>query len=353
MGVYNGATYLAEAMRSILGQTYRDFELLVVDDGSTDDTAAILASCRDPRLRVLRNERNLGLTRSLNIGLRSARGKLIARHDADDVSREDRLEKQVRAFNVAPDLAVVGTAVRVMDHQGRIVAGAPWARCRTALAIRWQLMFESPFAHGTVMYRRDIVADTLGGYDETFRTSQDFELWSRVVPRHPTTNLLERLVDFRVHAASASSRYGLEGVEKVRQLLWRNIEECIGRGEYEEWIDFWVTVNNADTYGRIDGLDSFPASFRRVYDRFMTAWRGAAGNAEIDMHIAASFARVACTLARFNRGAALRAFALSGSEGPQTAARVLPRFAILMILGSRARSARALSRSQTGSHSCL
>jgi len=109
MGVYNGELFVRDAIDSILAQSYRDFELLVVDDGSTDTTPAILASYDDSRLRVLRNEENIGLTRSLNRGLRAARGGLIARQDADDLSLPNRLARQVTFLESHPDVVLLGT----------------------------------------------------------------------------------------------------------------------------------------------------------------------------------------------------------------------------------------------------
>ena len=111
MGVYDGLPYVRDAVRSVLGQTYKDFELLVIDDCSTDGTAAELERVADgdDRLRIVRNDENVGLTRSLNRGLDEARGEYVARHDADDRSAPERLARQVAYLNANPDVAVVGT----------------------------------------------------------------------------------------------------------------------------------------------------------------------------------------------------------------------------------------------------
>src|ERR1043165_9066720 len=116
MAVYNGEPFLAKAIDSILAQTYEDFELLVVDDGSTDATPDIVRSYGDRRVRTVRNPRNIGLARSLNVGLAEARGALVARHDADDLSYPDRFRRQVEFLAAHPDVAVLGTRFDSIDQ---------------------------------------------------------------------------------------------------------------------------------------------------------------------------------------------------------------------------------------------
>ena len=179
LAVHNGERFLRAALESILAQSYRDFELLVVDDGSTDRTAEILASCDDARLRVIGQER-CGLTRSLNRGLAAARGAFVARMDADDISAPDRLLEQVRALENDPELGLVGCRYLRIDEKGRALR-LPLVPVYDA-AIRDTLVLRNPFCHSAVTFRRRLVEE-VGGYDTALELSQDYDLWFRLAPR--------------------------------------------------------------------------------------------------------------------------------------------------------------------------
>lgn len=182
MAVYNGMPHLREAIDSVLGQTFTDFEFLIVDDASTDGSGECVASYRDPRIRLLRNERNLGQTGSLNRGLETARGGYVARLDADDVCLASRLERQVNVLRARRDVAVLGTWMYDIDVGGARTAlvSRQWEDAGTYLA--WLLLEICPLWHPTVMFRRDAVVE-VGGYNESFRIAQDYDLWIRLALR--------------------------------------------------------------------------------------------------------------------------------------------------------------------------
>ena len=228
MPVRDAAPYVADALAGVRAQTFGDFELIVVDDASTDGSRAILARCDDPRLVVVHNDRHLGLTASLNRGLARARADLVARHDADDRSHPDRLALQVAVMRARPELALLGSRGRLIDERGR-VAGI-FDRPVDPHGIRWYQMFDNAFAHGSVMFRRAVVVDALGGYDESFAWAQDWELWGRVLRRHEAANLPDRLLDYRTHAASVTvrSREPARDREYVRRIIVVNVESTVG-----------------------------------------------------------------------------------------------------------------------------
>ena len=205
MPVYNAARYVGDAVRSVLAQTFADFELLVIDDGSADASAEVVQSFSDPRIRFVRNERNLGLTPTLNHGLSLARGGIVARQDADDVSEPDRLARQVAHLDAHPDTALVGTWYRKIDADGRISADRRLP-VRDA-ELRWAMLSYCPFVHSAATFRRDAVM-ALGGYDERFVYAQDFDLWSRVVRRYRVANVPEMLVRYRVLPTSLTATIG-------------------------------------------------------------------------------------------------------------------------------------------------
>lgn len=198
MPALNAASFLPETLASIWAQTFGDFELLAVDDGSTDRTPEILAACRDPRLRVLRNETRRKLAGALNRGLDEARGAWIARMDADDLMRPDRLALQVAHVERHPEIGCCGGWVRTFGDGPRKTLKFP----RGAEQVPAFSLFYSPFAHPTVMFRRETFEKEGLRYDGSYYPTEDYELWSRAISKFPCDNLPHVLVDYRVHGKS-------------------------------------------------------------------------------------------------------------------------------------------------------
>ena len=218
LAVRDDERYVREAVESILRQTLRDLELIVIDDASTDDTPRVLERVSDPRLRVLRNEDRLGLAASLNRGLDEAQGRFVARLDSDDVALPHRLEQQVEAIE---DKAVVGSAIRDLDEQGR--RGRLHRMPVGARALRWHALFSSPFFHPTVLVDRDALGDLR--YDTSFEESEDYDLWTRLLATGAEGgNLPEALVLKRVHAGQASLHRSDVQRSFQRQVALREIE---------------------------------------------------------------------------------------------------------------------------------
>jgi glycosyltransferase involved in cell wall biosynthesis len=176
MSVYNAQTYLEEAISSILNQNYSDFEFLIVDDCSTDDSLNIidLFMKTDQRIQLIQNKSNQGLTKNLNILIRKANGKYIARMDADDISHPDRLKKQVEFLDNDPNTDILGTFSQNISEKGEII-GIRKVPVTNDEIIKL-LPKLNPISHPTVMFRSSSLKE-IGGYDERFRTSQDFHLW--------------------------------------------------------------------------------------------------------------------------------------------------------------------------------
>ncbi len=190
--VYNGALYLRAALDSMWAQTFTDFELIVVDDGSTDTTPAILAECADPRLVVQRMETNTGLPAALNRGLAAARGTYIARMDADDVSLPERLARQVAYLQAHPALDVLGTGYTAITTDGQpLFTHQPPP---THGQIAWNLLFFNPVT--LIMARRDVLV-AAGGYSVDFPVAQDYELWTRLIDHAQFANLPDPLFLYR------------------------------------------------------------------------------------------------------------------------------------------------------------
>jgi len=228
MAVYNGQSYLREALDSLLAQTFTDFELVVVDDASTDETPAILRAYaqRDPRFVLLRNESNLRLPASLNRGLAVCRALLVARADGDDFYEPDRLEKQFRFLREHNPVGVVSCYYRTMDSGG----------CQldlkklpvTDATIKFKLLWESPLCHPGAVFRRDAVQG-VGGYDDSYPVAQDYDLWARLRDKTDFGNLPQPLMKLRIHGASSSAVRGSDQSRLSVGVSRRLFSEYLGR----------------------------------------------------------------------------------------------------------------------------
>lgn len=194
MSVYNGEEYLREAMDSILNQTFTDFEFIIVNDGSTDNSLKIIETYNDERIGIINNEKNIGLTKSLNKALKQAKGEYIARQDADDISLPNRFEKQMKYFEENPEVALLGTSAYIIDETGEIIQ-----KCVVlAKPSIKSLLKKNRFSHGSVMVKKEIV-DKVGGYNDLLRYSQDYELWLRIAKCYEVRNLTQMLYKLRSH----------------------------------------------------------------------------------------------------------------------------------------------------------
>ena len=203
MSVYNGDKYLEKAIQSILHQSFQDFEFIIIDDASTDSTTDILARFTDPRFKIMRNHRNIGLTRSLNIGMREAQGEYIARMDADDISLPHRLETQYEFLRNNPEYALVGSSYYSIDENGRTVSLVPVLT--SDQEIRAGLQKQNWFGHGTVMMRNNTFVEC-GGYDEEFIYAQDYDLWLRMTEKFKVSNIEEPLYCWRITSDCISKK---------------------------------------------------------------------------------------------------------------------------------------------------
>jgi len=329
MAVRDGAGYIRPAIDSVLRQTVRNLELVVVDDGSTDATREILAAYADPRLVRVDNPGPLGLADSLNRGLAVARAEFVARQDADDRSHPARLEQQLAAFAARADLALVGAQARRIDARGspRGVVARPLGMA----AIRWYHLFANPFIHSAVMFRRSVV-QAAGGFDHSLPRAQDFDLWSRILQRQPVLNLAARLVDYRHHATSVteSGRHAEEYARIVRRLVARNVEATLG----ERLDPAAATLLGGFDLGleRADVPD-FVSLALRLAARFRERYPEAAREGEPDRTLSRQLDALAVRVRPATRGSALAVYRAGLGANPRLSrwlpwTRVLARLAV-------------------------
>ena len=215
--VHDAERFLPEAVESILDQSFRDFELLAIDDGSHDASAEILGGFarRDRRVRVVHRPHQ-GLIATLNDGLALARGALIARMDADDVALPQRLARQVEALDRDPGLLCIGGAFDLIDESGRLFDRA-FPPCDHATILARALGGESTISHSAASYRRDAVRG-IGGYDETARWVEDLDLWLRLSEHGSLANLPDLVSRVRHHADSVSEQHAAEQLEQAARV---------------------------------------------------------------------------------------------------------------------------------------
>jgi glycosyltransferase involved in cell wall biosynthesis len=216
--VYNGGTYLSQAIDSVLRQTYGDFELIAVDDGSTDGSADLIAgyAAQDPRVKFLRKP-NSGISETLNLGLNAARGSWIARLDADDMMMPTRLERQLAFIHADPDVVATGSYYELMNAKGeRCGVRQPLPRDHDELARYLKARALLTFTHPTMLYRRDL-ALSLGGYRKSFEPCEDTDLFARMLDTGGIILIQQEMLTlYRVHGGSISTRKATEMFHKVR-----------------------------------------------------------------------------------------------------------------------------------------
>jgi hypothetical protein len=207
MSVYNAGPYLDEAILSIRRQTFRDFEFLILDDGSKDNSPAIAAAhaAQDARIRVIARE-NRGLIVSLNQLLVEARAPLIARMDADDTCLPDRFERQMAFLAAHPDHGVLGSACQYIGPDGLPLDRPPLVRALTHEALLASLEDKPTINHNAVIYSRDLVR-SVGGYRAAFVHAEDYDLWLRLSQLTKMANLPEKLVNYRIYPEQVSNRH--------------------------------------------------------------------------------------------------------------------------------------------------
>lgn len=204
MSVFNGEKFIRESIDSILSQTYKDFEFIIINDCSKDKTAKILSSYNDTRIKIIHNNKNIGLTKSLNIGLQLAKGKYIARMDSDDISINNRLEVQYNYLENNPQTGMVSCWVQLIDDQGKNLL--IWDKYNYEEEIYYALNFRNCIAHSSVMFRKDIIMK-IGGYNENILLAQDYELWYRLSKKTKIYKIQDVFIKWRKTKLGLSSKF--------------------------------------------------------------------------------------------------------------------------------------------------
>lgn len=266
MAVYNGGEYFRLAVESLLSQTFTDFELIVVDDGSTDQTSAVIESLsgRDERIAPCRNAKNVGLIASLNRGLSECKSDTVARADADDLFHPDRLRQQYDYLARHDNVGVVGSAVSFIDSEGNPVARKLYDFPLDADQVRVSSMLGCCLWHTTVMFRKAL-AEEVGGYQASMVGGpEDYDLWATLLPRTRIVNLPDALAYQRLHGQSITANWDV-GFSLYCDVAKRLIEDYLQRTVLESDVKSMVALCGCDgATSDIDVLGGIRL-FREVY----------------------------------------------------------------------------------------
>lgn len=221
MPVYNAGRYLADAIESILNQTFENFELIIVNDGSTDESAFVIQSYIDGRIKFINHKVNAGLVASLNTGLQYATGKYIARMDQDDVSMPHRLQLQYDYMEQHPDCVLLGTQVKVMGENkySKMYTGSN--------DLKASLLFGTSFAHPCVMMRASVLVQNHIQYSEQFKHAEDYGLWTQLALHGQIANLNEVCLEYRKHASQYTKVFS-EGMLLATRLIRKSYLQNLG-----------------------------------------------------------------------------------------------------------------------------
>jgi len=263
MSVYNGECYLRQSIESVLNQTYRDFEFLIIDDGSSDSSQDIIKSYDDVRIRLIINQENKGLIGSLNKGLSEARGEYIARQDADDVCHVERFSRQLQLLESDKSLLLVGSQLDLIDERG--MPKGNWKYPQDGQLALWFLLYNSAVAHSSSMYRKDTVI-SVGGYSADAIYAEDYDLWSKLSRLGKIKNLPDVLQYYRIHDEAVSKRQQQKQLETRFKISSDNINRLFEKPLDEASLKYISGCEPPHDYNDliclIDGLNV-------VYDRFI------------------------------------------------------------------------------------
>ena len=267
MAVFNGENFLAEAIDSILRQSYPNFEFIIIDDCSNDQTPDILSmyANQEKRVKVIVNKKNIGTYKSANLGLAIAKGKYIARMDADDISYSNRFEKQVQFLESNPEIGLLGSAVEIIDENGYIIN--KFTPALDDHLIRWKLLFNNSFAHSSWMLRKNTLNKVGGRYND-LPIAQDYSLASEIIKVSRVANLPDFLIKWRISNNQISETRKKEQDLIASYISFNNIKDLMG-------FDF-INYNEAEILRSILKFNesinkknySVFTNFFRIYNRF-------------------------------------------------------------------------------------
>jgi len=270
MPVKDGEKYLREAINSILKQTYTNFEFFIINDGSSDGTESIINSYTDPRIKVIKNKTNQGITKSLNKAIKEASGKYIARMDADDFAVAERFEKQIQYLENSNTCVALGTRYHLMDKTGNVYRKA-YTPCSNH-ELKSMLLFSFPLCHPTLMIRHDIIKKHHILYNEKLFVAEDFEFLIRLATHGEIESLPDYLFHYRTHAAGTSKTKKDELVHNFVKISLQTINQQLKNHHIpqEELSEFVEIFNSHTILTNYCDIKSFNKTMAQLIDAYIT-----------------------------------------------------------------------------------
>ena len=286
MPVYNGMPHLKEAVESILNQDFRDFELIVINDGSTDDSLQIAKSYTDARIHILDSAKNQGLIYQLNRGMEAAQGRYIARLDADDIALPNRLQQQFEYLEQHPETGLLGGFAQVLGSKEIMQHSTK----REEIMI--ELLYRNAFIHSTVMFRKEVYTAVSSGFNEDYKHAEDYHMWQLFALHTGVANLEQVLIQYRMHAQQVSKVHaaGLEtSANKVRLeymaaaletelseterevhlALIHGAEREIAPDRVKKWVDY---LKKRNTFFSASGFNAYVDGRLKTYVKGYFLW---------------------------------------------------------------------------------
>ncbi|MDJ8926936.1 glycosyltransferase family 2 protein [Clostridium perfringens] len=276
MSVYNGEKYLREAIESILKQTYKNIEFIIIDDGSKDKSLSIIKEYLfDKRIKFLENKSNKGLIYSLNRGIEESKGKYIARMDCDDIANLNRIEKQVQYMEENIDVILLGSSVNF------IFEGIPFLKKKVNSQVNYEkikimTMFQCTFSHPTVILRKEYLLKNNLRYEEKYKNAEDYGLWTNLIPFSHSSNLKEVLLNYRILKSSVTRKANrdMNLRREVFKRIYKNYFENLGIDINEEELDMHFDVSMIQnlnqskyTYDQLSFyLDNLQKKCKNIFD---------------------------------------------------------------------------------------
>lgn len=252
MSTYNEEKYIETSLKSLLHQSFQDFEIIIVDDASTDSTRQLIQGLSDERIHLICNEENQGLTKNLNKALNYAKGKYIARMDGDDIALRERFEKQYQYMENHPKTMLVSCYTKSFGDSDLV-----FALPDDSEILRVRMLVRPVYAHPGFMMRRELV-DAGYCYNEEYRTAQDYEFASRVAQKNKIGLVPEVLLLYRVHKKQISAKAGNQQFNNADKIRKRQLDTLGVQLSRKEWEDYQALVREA----KVGGLENFD----RVHD---------------------------------------------------------------------------------------
>lgn len=237
MPVYNGEQFLAESVESLLNQTYKNFELIIINDASTDNSEGIVKTLqqKDSRIKLINNKFEKGISGGLNSGLEIAQGEYIARADSDDINKSLRFEEQIEFLKSHPEVSILGGGYAPFNSERRLEIFHP----SNSIELAWKFISNTYFCHPTVMFRKKVY-DEIGGYINA--KAEDFTYFSKILKKYKGSNLHKILIDYREHETNYSNTFKEPVLENVKKISEENFIYYNGSTNgYSQFIRFQTT----------------------------------------------------------------------------------------------------------------